>query len=94
MSGPGDPRDGERRLDDLGRRLEDFERRAEASGTVRRKAEPAGAGSGLGTALKLSTELVAAVVVGGVMGWLLDAGSAPPLASCSRSSRSGSPPVS
>ncbi len=71
MSAP-DKRSAENeRLDDLGRRLETLERRAEATGTLRKKSdsEP---NTALGAAFKLSTEFVVAVAVGGVMGWLLD----------------------
>lgn len=69
-SSPEGPHD-KRKLDDLGRRLRDLEQRAEATGTIPRKsaAEP---NSALGSAFKLSTEFVAALVVGGGMGWLLD----------------------
>lgn len=69
-SSPGGPHD-KSRLDDLGRRLNDLERRAEATGTIPRKstAEP---NSALGSAFKLSTEFLAALMVGGGIGWLLD----------------------
>lgn len=63
--------DDKRKLDDLGRRLSDLEKRAEATGTIPRKstAEP---NTALGSALKLSTEFLAALIVGGGMGWVLD----------------------
>jgi ATP synthase protein I len=66
-SGPND----KRKLDDLGRRLSDLEKRAEATGTIPRKStnEP---NTALGSALKLSTEFLAALLVGGGMGWVLD----------------------
>lgn len=69
-STPNSP-DDKRRLDELGRKLSDLEKRAEATGTIPRKstAEP---NTALGSALKLSTEFLAALVVGGGMGWLLD----------------------
>lgn len=69
-STPNSP-DDKRKLDELGRRLSDLEKRAEATGTIPRKsnAEP---NTALGSAFKLSTEFVAALVVGGGMGWLLD----------------------
>jgi ATP synthase protein I len=69
MSPPDQPDTG--KLDDLGRRLDDLERRAEASGSIRRKRE-AEPNTALGSAFKLSTEFVAALVVGGGMGWLID----------------------
>ena len=52
--------------------LEDLERRiARAQGSAHKQsAEPIR--SGLGRALKLGTELVAAVAVGAFLGWLLD----------------------
>lgn len=69
-STPNGPND-KRKLDDLGRRLSDLEKRAEATGTIPRKstAEP---NTALGSALKLSTEFLAALIVGGGMGWMLD----------------------
>lgn len=69
-STPNGPND-KRKLDDLGRRLNDLERRAEATGSIPRKstAEP---NTALGSALKLSTEFLAALLVGGGMGWVLD----------------------
>ena len=71
MSAPEEPSADSRKLDDLGRRLDSFERRAQATGTLPKKtrAEP---NSALGSAFKLSTEFVAAVAVGGGMGWVLD----------------------
>ena len=71
MSAPDGPSADKRKLNDLGRRLDDLERRAETTGTIppKAKAEP---NSALGSAFKLSTEFVAALVVGGGMGWLLD----------------------
>ncbi len=69
-STPNSP-DDKRKLDELGRKLSDLEKRAEATGTIPRKSttEP---NTALGSAFKLSTEFVAALVVGGGMGWLLD----------------------
>ena len=69
-STPNGPHD-KRKLDELGRRLSDLEKRAEATGTIPRKstAEP---NTALGSALKLSTEFLAALIVGGGMGYLLD----------------------
>lgn len=63
--------DDKRKLDELGRRLSDLEKRAEATGTIPRKstAEP---NTALGSALKLSTEFLAALIVGGGMGYVLD----------------------
>lgn len=71
MSAPDGPSADKRKLSDLGRRLDDFERRAEATGTLppKKRAEP---NSALGSAFKLSTEFVAALAVGGGMGWVLD----------------------
>ncbi|MFT3809392.1 MAG: AtpZ/AtpI family protein [Micropepsaceae bacterium] len=71
MSSTSNGPDDKRRLDELGRRLSDLEKRAEATGTIPRKstAEP---NTALGSAFKLSTEFVAALVVGGGIGWLLD----------------------
>ena len=71
MSAPDDPSADTRKLDDLGRRLDSFEARAQQSGTLPKKA-PAETNSALGSAFKLSTEFVAAVAVGGGMGWVLD----------------------
>lgn len=67
-SGPDD----KRKLDDLGRRLNDLEKRAEATGTIPRKSTAEQPNTALGSALKLSTEFLAALVVGGGMGWFLD----------------------
>lgn len=69
-STPNGPHD-KRTLDELGRRLSDLEKRAETTGTIPRKstAEP---NTALGSAMKLSTEFLAALVVGGGMGWMLD----------------------
>ena len=71
MSSTSNGPDDKRKLDDLGRRLSDLEKRAEATGTIPRKstAEP---NTALGSALKLSTEFLAALIVGGGMGYLLD----------------------
>lgn len=71
MSDPDGRSADTRKLDELGRRLSDLEQRAEASGTIPRKstAEP---NTALGSALKLSTEFLAALLVGGGMGWVLD----------------------
>jgi ATP synthase protein I len=74
----GSDRDGQeirRRLDDLGSKLD----------AVRGRRQPAqeptdqGRGAALGQALRLATELIAGVVVGGFIGWVLDRafGSAP-----------------
>lgn len=72
MSPPSDP-NADRQLDDLGRRLDEFEKRAEVSGSIPRKNASAAKGNPIvGKALKIATELVAAVVVGGVIGWALD----------------------
>jgi ATP synthase protein I len=71
MSPPDEPSIDSRKLDDIGRRLEQLEQRAEASGTIPRK-KPAVPNTALGSALRLSTEFVAALVVGGGLGWLLD----------------------
>lgn len=80
MSAPDGPSADTAKLNDLGRRLDDLERRAEVTGTIPRKAK-AEPNSALGSAFKLSTEFVAALVVGGGMGWLLDkaAGTRPAL---------------
>ncbi len=71
MSPPDEPSTDSRKLDDIGRRLEQLEQRAETSGTIPRR-KPAEPNSALGSALTLSTEFVAALVVGGGMGWLAD----------------------
>lgn len=71
MGVPDEPSEDERRLGDLGRRLDDLERRAEATGTLKRKAA-APPNTALGSALTLSTEFLAAVLVGGVLGWFAD----------------------
>jgi ATP synthase protein I len=71
--GPDDRQSAHRKLDDLGRKLQDFEKRAEASGTLPKETKGAQPSSALGAAMKLSTEFVAAAAVGGVMGWFLDA---------------------
>lgn len=71
MSPPDDPHADNRKLDDLGRRLEDFERRAEASGSIPAK-KKAVANSAMAAGLKIATELVASVAVGGFIGWALD----------------------
>lgn len=71
MSPPDDPSTDSRKLDDIGRRLEQLEQRAEASGTIPRR-KPAEPNSALGSALRLSTEFVVAVAVGGGLGWLVD----------------------
>jgi ATP synthase protein I len=74
VNGPDDRASGDRKLDELGRRLEAFERRAEATGTLPKKIKGPAPSSALGAAMKLSTEFVAAAVVGGAMGWLIDWG--------------------
>ena len=71
MSPPDEPSADSRKLDDIGRRLEQLEQRAEASGTIPKRT-PAVPNTALGSALRLSTEFVAALVVGGGLGWLLD----------------------
>lgn len=78
MSPPDEPSADSRKLDDIGRRLEQLEQRAEASGRIPKRV-PAVPNTALGSALRLSTEFVAALVVGGGMGWLVDRwlGSAP-----------------
>ncbi|MDX2289252.1 MAG: AtpZ/AtpI family protein [Hyphomicrobiaceae bacterium] len=60
------------RASDLGRRLE-AARGTDATGTPASRA-PAGSGSngGMGSALRMSTELIGGVVVGAGIGWLLD----------------------
>lgn len=71
MSPPNHPEPDNRKLDDLGRRLDDLEWRAEASGSIRpKRATPPN--TALGSAFKLSTEFVAALAVGGGLGWALD----------------------
>jgi ATP synthase protein I len=76
MAGAAKPpgrEDGDR--DSIKRRLHDLEERL---GRVRRAREPKTAspgdarGQALGQALRLSTELVAGVAVGGFIGWALD----------------------
>lgn len=73
MSPPNDNDADNRKLDDLGRRLNDLERRAEISGALPRKnVDPSPRNVAMGTAFKLATEFVAAVGVGGFIGWFLD----------------------
>jgi ATP synthase protein I len=70
-----DPESIRQRLDKLGQQLADAkERRAAAPQSV-----PEARGAALGKALRLATELVAGVAVGGFIGWALDRlfGSAP-----------------
>jgi ATP synthase protein I len=57
----------------LRERLRDFEaRQASEEGKALSEEEQAKRGSALGKALRLSTELVAGVFVGGLIGWFLD----------------------
>ncbi|MBM3544005.1 MAG: ATP F0F1 synthase subunit I, partial [Alphaproteobacteria bacterium] len=68
-SGHDDGRDRQdirRRLDALGGKLE------AARGRHAPPPEPEGRGRAMGQALRLATELVAGVVVGGFIGWALD----------------------
>jgi len=60
----------ERRSGELGRKLDE----ARQSGAGRRSSTGNGKGRGeaMGQAMRLSTELVGGVIVGGGMGWLLD----------------------
>src|SRR5215472_1491025 len=55
------------RLDKLGQQLANAEKRAAAPQSV-----PEARGAALGKALRLATELVAGVAVGGFIGWALD----------------------
>jgi ATP synthase protein I len=74
-AGGRDPESIRQRLDKLGQQLADAkERRAAAPQSV-----PEARGAALGKALRLATELVAGVAVGGFIGWALDRlfGSAP-----------------
>jgi ATP synthase protein I len=72
----------DRETEGIKRRLHDLEERL---GSVRARREPAaaspqdGRGPALGQALRLATELIAGVAVGGFIGWVLDRffGSAP-----------------
>jgi ATP synthase protein I len=57
-----------RRLNDLEERLESVRARHEPPA----RSEPQDRGTALGHALRLSTELIAGVVVGGFIGWALD----------------------
>ena len=64
---------GGRDTDDIRRRLDALEGKLEAA-RVRHAPppEPENRGRAMGQALRLSTELVAGVVVGGFIGWVLD----------------------
>lgn len=71
MSAPEEPSGSRKTLNDFDTRLRDLEKRAEATGTLRRKVETK-PNTALGSALRLSTEFLAAIAVGGVLGWYLD----------------------
>ena len=66
--GGRDPDEIRRRLDTLGEKLAS----AQARHTPPPDPEVAGRGRAMGQALRLATELVAGVVVGGFIGWALD----------------------
>lgn len=74
-SGPTDPKDSDEpshpSLSEIGRRIDEMERRPSVVGPAV-KARSAGESSALGRAFRLSTEFVAAVAVGGGMGYLAD----------------------
>ena len=53
---------------------DDFDERLEAQLKARAEKSREGDASGLGRAMRVGTELVAAVVVGGGIGWLIDKG--------------------
>ena len=54
-------------------RLADFEKRLERARALRGEAPEAGArGNAMGTAFRISSELVVGLVVGGVIGWQID----------------------
>jgi ATP synthase protein I len=64
---------GGRDTDDIRRRLDALEGKLEAArGRHAPPPEPENRGRAMGQALRLSTELVAGVVVGGFIGWVLD----------------------
>lgn len=80
-SGPGLPPTG-RREDDLDKRKRDLEAAIAARRPERKPDGPAaqtGGMSGMGYALRLSSEFIAAVIVGVAIGWVVDrlAGSSP-----------------
>lgn len=66
MTAHGDPQRPGGELEDLERRI------AKAQAPARESGGPGPAKQGLGRALRLATEFVAAVVVGAGLGWLLD----------------------
>jgi ATP synthase protein I len=70
-----DPESIRQRLDTLGQQLAD----AKARRAAPPQSEPEARGAALGKALRLATELIAGVAVGGFIGWALDRlfGSAP-----------------
>ncbi len=73
MAAPDDRIPDKGRLDDLGRRLDSLQHRAEESGILPpQKVARTAPSSALGSAFKLSTEFVVATVVGGGMGMVLD----------------------
>lgn len=74
MSQPDDQGADNRKLDDFKRRLDDLERRAEASGSIPRKtaALAPARNAAMGKAFKLATEMVVSVGVGAFIGWGLD----------------------
>lgn len=65
---PGDEADLSARLQHLGERLAHASRPSENGSGPRRTSDP----SAIARGFRLSTELVGGVVVGGMLGWLLD----------------------
>lgn len=65
--------DGKGPLDDLDRRLDDLDRRLEANrGEAKSRASAKSDGAGFGQAMRLSSEFIAAILVGAAIGYGID----------------------
>lgn len=78
---PGQDGEGNARQDDLDRRRRELEAALTARRPAVRERERSGSGgmSGVGNALRLSSEFIAGIVVGAAIGWAIDyyAGTSP-----------------
>ncbi len=78
---PGQDGDGNARTDDLDRRRRDLDAALAARRPAVGEKDPSGTGgmAGVGSALRLSSEFIAGIVVGAALGWAIDyyAGTSP-----------------
>jgi ATP synthase protein I len=78
---PGQDGEGNARADDLDRRRRELDAALSARRPAISEKEPSGSGgmAGVGSALRLSSEFIAGIVVGAALGWAIDyyAGTSP-----------------